>query len=137
MPQRKYFFIVVLLMIFKIQAESQTMQIPVSSSCTEIQSIMHNLGNSLPASGWIGKRVHHPRLLSSKKSLKFFSEKLASGYPTPFYTLKPYRPESFFCRQEWAFEKRYSLPLKFRIGSVDYVNFRSKSRTHITQTGRL
>jgi len=57
-----------------------------------------------------------------------------SPFPSPHDTIQPKKPIvsikpdfvssklGFMCRQEWKFEKKTKLPLKLRLGSIDYVN---------------
>ena len=41
------------------------------------------------------------------------------GLPQKFYA----QSFGFFCRQEYKFEKNTSVPLRFRLGSLDYTNY--------------
>ena len=123
MRQRKKSFIVVSLMIFKISLSAQENTVCKPLFEIEKQSIVHNLGKSFPGSFPGGKSAQQVVTPGGKKSLKIFSENRFLAPVKPVFTLSPYRPEAFFCRQELLLEKRFLLPIKFRLGSVNFVDY--------------
>jgi len=44
-------------------------------------------------------------------------------WPDPLKKSSYMESLSFFCRKEWEFEKATSIPLRFRLGSLDYTNY--------------
>lgn len=109
MPQRVFCFVVVLILFFKGEIFSQQKQ-PVSASDTPrfyrfsfIQSEYNFLS---PGCG----------TLPEEMKPKYFS---LQPVPPDFYA----GILSFFCKKELQIEKATSVPFRFRIGSLDYVNY--------------
>lgn len=71
--------------------------------------------------------AQQPRALStatpiSRDSLKYVVLHLI---PNDLYT----RNLSFFCKQEWQVEKTTKIPLRLRLGNLDYVNMLEGNHT--------
>lgn len=119
MRERRISFIVVSLLLFKFSLQAQTFQVKNPVSLVEKQSIMHKLGNSFPASSITSDSL----IQGSHKKLKnFFPLAPFSGISPDFFA-NSNAPTAFFCRQELKLEKALGVPFRFRLGSVEYVNY--------------
>ena len=127
MPKRIFYLVVVL--IFMFSRESSGQQLPVEkflkSSATghfrycglkEYPGILKFSKNS--EYNFFGqtskKRVNSPK--SGTVSFKM----------CPGQSYLYAQSQSFFCRKEWQMEKATSIPLRLRLGSLEYTNYLEK-----------
>jgi hypothetical protein len=107
--QRFYKFIVVFSLLTGYRAVGQQAQLPLRGG--KITSLT-------------GKQINIPLLLSktvppSRQSLPLSSPVFLYRDITPDFYAKHL---AFFCRTELQLEKKFNLPLRFRLGSLDYTN---------------
>jgi hypothetical protein len=117
MVQRSSKLIVVLLFFFQVSpAMSQT----VSKKAPTVQHFINNVRveqthwtNRFTPSYISNTVVPGPNALVNNKGFSF------NIISPKFYT----NSLGFFCKQEFKFEKATSLPLRFRLGSLEYTNW--------------
>ena len=125
MPQRITGFLVVLLLMFqgKIFGQETAFYI-IPTGRFEYQPSDLIRGGNVSTGNYFLKRQGRDYLTTQKKKKKeaVFSV-LRSNLPGPgFYN----RELGFFCKKELQLDKITPLPLRFRLGSLEYVNWLEK-----------
>jgi hypothetical protein len=115
MPQRLFSFVVVLFLFFNGEIFAQKIPLGVGVSAPfpcDTLYYHHSVRNY----------GYNPFLRQKEKPGRLTSE-------MSFSPLKPVSMSfycqnlSFFCKQEFKLEKATSIPFRFRLGSLDYVNY--------------
>lgn len=122
MTERVFCFVVVLILFFNVDIFSQTK--PVYVKLPVNYNWLANPGLANPF-----QPLYSPKDSTFIQKKKF--DAWAMAMPQPLFVLsKPALSPSFycnnlsfFCKKEWQLEKITSVPFRFRLGSLDYVNY--------------
>ena len=119
-PQRVYRFVVVLVLMFPGKIFSQQLSPRIAQISPHAAQLFY--GSSLKMSTryfnklidsdkffWVGIPVASPLQKSSTAEIFEYSKSYLSQL-------------GFFCQKEYQFERKTSLPLRFRLGSLAYVD---------------
>jgi len=123
MTQRVFCFVVVLILFFNVDIFSQVIphfhKLPVNYSRfanLDFNSSFQN-AHSPKNSISLSEKIKFETGLTTKRQSLFVLSKPALS--PAFYC----NNLSFFCKKEWQLEKITSVPFRFRLGSLDYVNY--------------
>ncbi|MFI5131863.1 MAG: hypothetical protein ACHQFX_17800 [Chitinophagales bacterium] len=119
MRERPFYFVVVSILFFNVEIFSQqktpeSIKLPINYTTLANYSFEDALKLDYPPKGNTTKLMQiscDSTIIKPEQSLIVLSP---SFYSTHL---------SFFCRKEVQFEKITSVPLRFRLGSVDQVNY--------------
>lgn len=115
MAERRFYFVVVLIFLFNGEIFSQEKNV---ENFPEFRIIL-----PLKSSFTQEKRISITALLKQSERV-FSSSTFLSG--KSLFLLQPNIPQTFFCKKEWEFEKATSIPLRFRLGSLEYTDYLEK-----------
>jgi hypothetical protein len=119
MPERPFYFVVVLILFFNVEIFSQQK----TSECIKLPINYNTLANfnfeDVLKLDWPPKDTTTKFIKINCDSTIIRPQQLLIVLSPSFYSTHL----SLFCRKEVQFEKITSVPFRFRLGSLDYVNY--------------
>jgi hypothetical protein len=124
MPERFFYLVVVLIFLFYRDSSGQQMPVDkfLKNATTErfnpsifkLEPELLKFSKNLSGTLLYSKNIGPVNLSSSQKIL------LRISFSQNKFDIQKL---SFFCQKEWQFEKITSIPLRFRLGSLEYTNY--------------
>jgi|SRR5688572_20060473 hypothetical protein len=123
MPERFFFLVVVLIFLFSSKSSAQGIFVEKNFKNTSIWSFDRIFKRQ---NGILKFSKNFPDTLVNPKTTDKLTLPTNSRYSLRMPLLQSNfdaQKLSFFCRKEWEFEKATSIPLRFRLGSLEYTNY--------------
>ncbi|MGZ8508930.1 MAG: hypothetical protein ACXWWA_01085 [Chitinophagaceae bacterium] len=120
MPERFFFLVVVLIFLISSESHGQVIIVEKNSKTTapgDFDTISENNPGIPKFSNYFPVTQIYP------KSIKFGLTTAITRARMPLQNNFGMQKLSFFCQKEWQFEKATSVPLRFRLGSLEYTNY--------------
>ncbi len=119
MSQRGFYFVVVSILFFNVEnfsqvKSSESIKLPINCAA------LHNFSSDdvLKLDWTLKDTANKLKRMDGDSAILRTSQRLIVLSPS-FYTSRL----GFFCRKEIKLEKITSVPFRFRLGSLDYVNY--------------
>jgi hypothetical protein len=119
MAQRIKVFLVVLLLMFPARFFGQGPVVRNIGQRNDLQIIKPSCDRTFYSFSRPGYRTLQP----GKNNPALFQNSLVFNVRNPLPANFYVSQLGFFCRQEWRLDKLSPVPLRFRLGSLDYVNW--------------
>ncbi|MEM1121054.1 MAG: hypothetical protein AAGJ18_11450 [Bacteroidota bacterium] len=105
-----------LLIFFCGSCQFLSAQMMMNAPTDHLQQRYHFVRQAPKATNF-SEQIHHPTLFDAKQN----GSLLTNQQQVPL--VYAYKDLAFFCKVEVQLEKAVKLPVKFRLGSVDYVDY--------------
>lgn len=123
MPERFFFLVVVLIFLFSSKSSAQVIFVEKNFKNTSIWSFDRIFKRQI---GILKFSKNFQDTLVNPKTTDKLNLLTNSRYSLQMPLLLnnfDAQKLSFFCQKEWEFEKATSIPLRFRLGSLEYTNY--------------
>jgi len=114
--QRLRIFLVVLLLMFTINFFGQNIPQNISPGVTIQEILTHSKIK-------FNKVNPQSKLFFSKKTFPVYKENRSFSFKTDYFKSLIIVNEGIVCRAEYKFQKATNVPLRLRLGSVEYTNY--------------